>query len=81
MPPKLKQTVVKSTRNNDDDLQLKGFVDVNGLKAILHYGNEVKLIKEGETFQAVRVVKIAPPKITLQRGTIRWSIQLYDKDR
>ncbi len=61
----------------DDDVRLKGFVDINGLHAILSIDGEVATVAPGETHHNVQVVEIAPPVVTLQRGRLRWKQALY----
>ncbi|HZZ73529.1 MAG TPA: hypothetical protein VFE24_14850 [Pirellulales bacterium] len=56
---------------------LKGFVNVDGTKALLSINGKVASMSAGETQFGVELVSIAPPQVTLQRGRVRWTESLY----
>ena len=56
---------------------LRGFVNVNGLKALLSVNGQTSPVQVGEQLAGVDVIAIDPPSITLQRGRIRWTEQLF----
>ena len=60
------------------DVKLTGFVNVDGLCALLSIDGKIAAVKQGEERGGVKVLEIAPPKITLQRGRVRWTESLFE---
>lgn len=58
---------------------LKGFLNVNGLRALMAIDGRVLALAPGEQLEGIRVIEIAPPQIILQRGRLRWSESLYTR--
>ena len=56
---------------------LKGFVNVDGTKALLSVNGKVAAMAVGDSQFGIEVVSIAPPQVTLQRGRVRWTEALY----
>ena len=56
---------------------LKGFIDVDGLHALLEIDDILAALKVGDERSGVQVVEITPPQVILQRGRLRWTERLY----
>lgn len=59
------------------DVALRGFVNVDGLRALLVINGRVTVTEAGRQYSGIDVVSIDPPQVTLQRGRIRWTEKLY----
>ena len=59
------------------DVGLRGFVNVDGLRALLVINGRVTVTEAGRQYSGIDVVSIDPPQVTLQRGRIRWTEKLY----
>ncbi len=59
------------------EVALKGFANVDGIKAILAINGKTFSLGVGESQSGVEVVGIVPPEVKLQRGRVRWSESLY----
>ena len=59
------------------EVVLKGFVNVDGTKALVSVNGKVAAMAVGDTQFGIEVVSIAPPQVTLQRGRVRWTEALY----
>jgi hypothetical protein len=57
-------------------VRLKGFVNVDGLKALLLVDGNVVSVRPGEECAGVEVIEVAPPRVILQRGRLRWTEDL-----
>jgi hypothetical protein len=70
--------VVAQLRRREDDaqIQLKGFVTVDRPKALLRIGGRVWAAQEGDARDGVAVVRILPPAVTLQRDGVQWDVSL-----
>lgn len=62
--------VVRQTNSGGDGaIRVKGFVNVNGLRVVMRVGGEVRSLREGESLQGLKIVRIAPPHVTfVHRG-------------
>ena len=65
-----------SARGDGADVRLKGFVNVDGLKALLLVDGNVVSVRPGEECAGVEVIEVAPPRVILQRGRLRWTEDL-----
>jgi len=63
------------------DVKVRGFVNVNGVRALLAVRGKAFMMEEGQEKAGVKVVKIEPPKVTLQSGQTKWTISLFDAKR
>ncbi len=82
-PPKKPdlETIARSGGRTNSSLALKGFVNVDGPKAILLIEGQLATLAVGDERFGVQVVSIAPPQITLQRGRERWTESLLQPGR
>lgn len=77
VPPKQSRSSVRTGDGEDDDaVELNGFVTVDTPKVILSIDGFVVLLPEGEEKYGVEVISIDPPKVVLQRGRTRWTASL-----
>ncbi len=65
-----------SARGDGADVRLKGFVNVDGLRALLAVDGNVVSVRPGEECAGVEVIEVAPPRVILQRGRLRWTEDL-----
>ena len=70
--------MVKTNSASQEDIKLRGFINVNGMQALLAINGRVQLVQEGERRQGVQVIKISPPNVILQKGRVRWTQRLFD---
>ena len=70
--------LARAVRRRAGSIRLKGFVQVDGLRALVEIDDEVAALAVGETHRGVRVLEIRPPEATFQRGSRRWTISLWD---
>jgi hypothetical protein len=82
-PPKRPnlEAVVRENGQSSASLVLKGFVNVDGPRAILLIDRNLATLAVGDEKFGVQVVSIEPPQITLQRGRERWTESLLLPDR
>lgn len=62
--------------NFTDEIQLLGFANVRGQKAILSINGMVVPIGEGGLESGIEVISIQPPAVVLQRNNQRWQTSL-----
>ena len=77
-PPRNAQ-VARADDSGDLDIKLRGFVRVNGVRAVLEIDGKVGAYIEGDLNHGVKIVQIAPPKVILQRGRSRWTETLFNR--
>ncbi len=75
-PPKRQQQSVRDD-GTGESIELKGFVDVGGLRAVLAIGGVTAPLPVGAEKFGVQVISIAPPNAVLQRGRTRWTASLH----
>lgn len=75
VPPK-RQGGARTNGQEQDAVELLGFVRVDRPKAVLSINGQVASIAEGSAQFGVEVVSIQPPKVVLQRGRQRWQAGL-----
>ena len=56
---------------------LKGFINVDGLHALLEIDDMLTALKVGDERGGIKIVEITPPQVILQRGRLRWTERLY----
>lgn len=61
---------------NQDAVELLGFINVDRSKVVLSINGQVTPAAEGETQLGVEIISIQPPTVVLQRGRQRWSATL-----
>ena len=66
----------KTDRSGGPTIQLKGFAQVERLRAILSLDGRVITLAEGEEKEGIRAVSIQPPQVQLQKGRQRWTLTL-----
>jgi hypothetical protein len=73
LPPS--ETIVEDNprRGGFRPLSLRGFVDVDGLQALIEMDGEINEVHEGDILSGIQVVRIAPPSVTLRRGQQEWN--------
>ncbi|QDU89919.1 hypothetical protein Pla175_33160 [Pirellulimonas nuda] len=76
-PPTRSQAAVRSDDGSGESIELKGFVDVGGLHAVLAIGGVVAPVPAGAEKYGVQVISISPPTAVLQRGRTRWTASLH----
>jgi hypothetical protein len=64
------------TSDDDDPIQLKGFITVDQPKALLRIDGRVWAAREGESRDGIAVVRILPPAVTLEREGVQWDLSL-----
>lgn len=71
--PEVGAVAVDAGGSQDDQVvQLKGFVKVHAPRALLRIGGETVALAQGEIHQGVRVVTLDPPRVTLESNSRRW---------
>ena len=63
----------RNAPSNAPQVQLKGFVNLDGIRAILVFNGETNTLAAGDESAGVEVISIEPPRVTLQRGRVRWT--------
>ena len=70
----------KRPRSRDTaDVELKGFIDVDGPKVLLSFDGQVKALAAGCKSGGVQVVEIRKPAVTLKRGQTTWTESLLTR--
>lgn len=75
-PPKRALATVRKEDDGGTTVELKGFVNVNGPRAVLSIDGVIAIIPEGGEKYGVQVMSIDPPSAVLQRGKARWPAKL-----
>lgn len=76
VPPKRQGGARTPGDENQDAVELLGFVNVDRSKVVLSINGQVTPAAEGETQLGVEIISIQPPTVVLQRGRQRWSASL-----
>ena len=58
-------------------VKLKGFANLDGLKALVSVDGVVSAVESGQFRGDVQVISIKPPRVTFQRDGHRWTESLY----
>ncbi len=66
----------KNRNDQEDAVELLGFVNVDLQRAVLMINGAVYPVAEGDTRFGVEVISIQPPAVVLQRGRQRWQASL-----
>jgi hypothetical protein len=75
-PPKRAQSNVRRDDESGNTVELKGFIDVAGKKAVLSIDGVVTPVSPGDEKYGVQVISIDGPSVVLQRGRSRWTATL-----
>ena len=76
-PPKRAQSSVRRTTDDEDDtLELIGFVNVDEPRVVLDIDGVTSHVAVGQERYGIRVISIDQPSVTLQRGRITWTATL-----
>ena len=75
-PPGRQQQVASRSIRNDESVELQGFANVRGLKAVLAIDGVIAPISQGGERFGIQVITIDPPHVVLQRGRERWTATL-----
>lgn len=76
-PPKRTRAATRSNALDDDEsVQLLGFVSVDQPKAVLSIDGVIASVAAGTAKHGIEVISIAPPEVVLQRGRNRWTASL-----
>jgi len=70
----------QATTGNVNTVQLKGFVGIDEVKAVLVIHGQPYVLGKGEQRFGVQVIQISQPQVTLQRRRTRWTESLRDSD-
>jgi len=68
--------VKKLASENENAVELLGFVNVDGQQVILSIDGFVVPLAEGSQGAGIEVISIQPPAAVLQRGRQRWQVSL-----
>ena len=63
----------RGTRDGAQRVQLRGFVNLDGIRAILIVNGETNSMAAGDVSDGIEVISINPPRVTLQRSRVRWT--------
>ena len=63
----------RGTRDGAQRVQLRGFVNLDGIRAILIVNGETNSMAAGDVSDGIEVISIDPPRVTLQRSRVRWT--------
>jgi hypothetical protein len=75
-PPKRAQSTIRRDDESGNTVELKGFINVNGPRAVLSIDGVIAPIAEGGEKYGVQVISIDAPSVVLQRGRSRWTATL-----
>lgn len=75
-PPKRAQSTVRRDEESGKTVELKGFINVAGPRAVLSIDGVITPIAEGDEKYGVQVISIDGPTVVLQRGRSRWTATL-----
>ncbi|MGI9456515.1 MAG: hypothetical protein ACR2NU_08130 [Aeoliella sp.] len=75
VPPKA-GPAPRASSNNEGNVQLRGFVDVDEPRAILDIEGATTLLAVGGEKYGVKVIAIDEMNVTLERGQTRWTATL-----
>jgi hypothetical protein len=75
-PPKRAQSTVRRDDESGNTVELKGFINVAGPKAVLSIDGVITPISVGDEKYGVQVISIDGPSVVLQRGRSRWTATL-----
>lgn len=75
-PPSRAGKKVAKTDERSETVELQGFVNVDGIRAVLAINDVIAPIAQGEERFGIQVIAIQPPKVVLQRGRQRWTTTL-----
>lgn len=79
LPPRGPQPLVSKLPGVSETplrIELKGFVSLDATRAVLTIDGEIVSLGVGEEHRSVKVLTLAPPQVTLQRGRYRWTESL-----
>lgn len=76
LAPKRKGRSRGTFSDQEDAVELLGFVNVDRHLAVLMINGNVYPIAEGDSLFGVEVISIQPPAVVLQRGRQRWQASL-----
>lgn len=66
----------KAFGQNESNVELLGFVNVDGQRAAISINGLVTTVAEGDQQFGIEIISIQPPAIVLQRGRQRWQATL-----
>lgn len=79
-PDMTKVASAKATTGTETfDVRLKGFINVDGMQALLVLDGKLIQVAEGDVREGIQVIQVAPPQVVLQRGRTRWTETLYKR--
>ncbi len=81
-PPNIEE-LLKDGRLSPDTgpVELKGFVRNGPPKVLLALNDSLAALSAGQQWGGIEVIEIAPPRVILQRGRVRWTESLYGQQR
>jgi hypothetical protein len=72
-PPRRGPSTIRRDDEHGGSIELKGFVNVDGPRAVLSIDGVLSPIPAGGEKYGVQVISINPPQAVLQRGRNRWT--------
>jgi hypothetical protein len=75
-PKQARSSVRVGEGDENDSVELNGFVMVDTPRAILSIDGQIVLLPEGGEKYGVEVISIDAPRVVLQRGSSRWTATL-----
>jgi len=61
-------------------LRLLGFVDVDGLKALLSVNGSLNIVTIGDSVSNVEIIAVEAPYVTLRHGTEEFQLNLFEQE-
>ncbi|MBX7168055.1 MAG: hypothetical protein K1X74_17095 [Pirellulales bacterium] len=77
--PEIAKVARTDSAARDSAVELKGFVDVEGLKALVTIDGLLTTVAQGEQHSGIEIIEVAPPKVIFQRGRVRWTEALFQQ--
>ena len=76
---KAADVVRQRQQERSGDVQLKGFAQVDGPRAMLRLDGQLWIAGPGETRDGIRVLSITPPSVKLQSDGKNIELSLHDQ--
>lgn len=68
----------QAQQQQQSNLRLKGFINVDGLRAVVEIDGKMTTLQAGEKKGDIQVLEITNTGLTLQRGRNRWTEPLIE---
>ncbi len=80
-PPEPAETAKPVQASKDENVQLRGFANADGLHVLLAIDGRLTALRVGQSRDDVEVLSIKPPSVVLRRGDRRWVESLRAEQR